>query len=293
SRWYSENSDFMNGADWSKAVYWTNTDRLDAPEPAGRYPGAGEAPQLYGLNAVAYESLMVGVHYVHRGPKNDICDAGKFPKLIDLELGFSRDGFHWDRPDRRGFIVGSRTEGSWDRGYLQSTAGIFTVVGDQLIFPYMGASGIAPNGNRGMYTGGAVGLAMLRRDGFASMDAEAGPTAGKLTTRPVTFQGRHVFVNAAMKKGQGELRVDVLDEAGTVVAASKPATGDSTKQRLEWVDQTDLAALAGKAVRFRFHVTHGSLYSFWVTPDAQGASNGYLGGGGPAFTGVKDALPSS
>ncbi|MEZ0385805.1 MAG: hypothetical protein ACAI34_01965, partial [Verrucomicrobium sp.] len=184
SRWYAENSDFMNGADWSKAVYWTNTDHLDAPEPAGRYPGAGEAPQLYGLNAVAYESLMVGVHYVHRGPKNDVCDAGKFPKLIDLELGFSRDGFHWDRPDRRGFIVGSRTEGSWDRGYLQSTAGIFAVVGDQLIFPYMGASGIAPNGNRGMYTGGAIGLAMLRRDGFASMDAEAGSTAGTLTTRP-------------------------------------------------------------------------------------------------------------
>lgn len=291
SRWYSENSDFMRGADWSGAVYWTNADRLDAPEPEGRYPGAGEASQLYGLNAVAYESLMVGVHYIHRGPKNDVCDRGKFPKLIDLELGFSRDGFHWDRPDRRGFIVGSRTEGSWDRGYLQSTAGMFVVMGDQLIFPYMGASGIAPNGNRGMYTGGSVGLATLRRDGFASMDVGAAGETGMLTTRSVAFKGGHLFVNAAT--GQGDLHAELLDdEAGKVLAVSKKFTGDSVKQKLEWVDRADVAEFAGRPVRVRFSMTGGSLYAFWITPDAGGASYGYLGGGGPEYQGVRDVVPA-
>lgn len=290
SRWYSENSDFMRGADWAGAVYWTNADRLDAPEPEGRYPGAGETPQLYGLNAVAYESLMVGVHYVHRGPKNEICDRGKFPKLIDLELGFSRDGFHWDRPDRRGFIVGSRTEGSWDRGYLQSTTGVFVVMGDQLIFPYMGASGIAPNGNRGMYTGGAVGLATLRRDGFASMDVEAGKGSGLLATRAVKFKGGHLFVNAAT--GKGELWAELVDDAGKVVAVSKKLTGDATKQKLDWVDRPDVAEFAGRAMRLRFHLTEGSLYAFWITPDASGASNGYLGAGGPEYGGVRDVAPA-
>ncbi|WP_053332380.1 hypothetical protein [Verrucomicrobium spinosum] len=288
SRWYSENSDFMRGADWSAAVYWTNADRLDAPEPEGRYPGAGETPQLYGLNAVAYESLMVGVHYIHRGPKNEICDRGKFPKLIDLELGFSRDGFHWDRPDRRGFIVGSRTEGSWDRGYLQSTTGVFVVLGDQLIFPYMGASGIAPNGNRGMYTGGSVGLATLRRDGFASMDVESGNEAGVLTTRPVSFQGGQLFVNAATEKG--ELWAELLDETGKVLAVSRKTSGDSTKQKLDWVDREDVLAFASKPVRLRFHLTQGRLYAFWITPDADGASNGYLGAGGPEYQGVRDVV---
>jgi hypothetical protein len=76
---------------------------------------------------------MVGMHYIHRGPNNGICEKGKFPKLVDLELGFSRDGFHWDRPDRHGFIVGSRSEGSWDRAYLHGAAGVFVVLDDRLV----------------------------------------------------------------------------------------------------------------------------------------------------------------
>ncbi len=256
-------------------MYWTNADKLDAPEPAGRYPGAGDTPQLYSLNAVAYESLMVGMHYIHRGPKNEICEAGKFPKLVDLELGFSRDGFHWDRPDRRGFIVGSRTEGSWDRGYLHSTAGVFVVLDDQLVFPYMGTSGIAPSGHRGLYTGGSIGLATLRRDGFASMDG-----TGTLTTRPVKFKGDHLFVNL-----NGELHVEMLDDKGVVLSASPVVSGDSTKQRIEL---PDLSKFVGKPVRFRFHLTHGQLFAFWVTPDPNGASHGYVGAGGPQYSGTMD-----
>ncbi len=278
SRYYYESDDFLAGADWKKSVFWTCTDKLDLPEPADRYPGGGEPAQLYSLNAVAYESLMIGMHYIHRGPNNGICEKGKFPKLLDLELGFSRDGFHWDRPDRRGFIVGSRTEGSWDRAYLHSTAGVFVVLDDQLVFPYMGTSGIAPSGHRGMYTGGSIGLATLRRDGFASME---GP--GELTTRPVKFKGKHLFVNVS-----GEVRVEVLDEAGKVLRSSKPAVGDQTKLKIEWADGIDLDDLVGKAVKFRFHQAKGSLYAFWVTLDEKGSSNGYVGAGGPDFGGVRD-----
>lgn len=285
SRYYLESDEFLSGHKWSQAVYWTTADRLDAPEPAGRYPGAGDAPQLYSLNAVAYESLMVGMHYIHRGPKNEICEAGKFPKLVDLEIGFSRDGFHWDRPDRSGFISGSRTEGSWDRGYLHSTAGVFVVLNEQLVFPYMGTSGVAPSGKRGMYTGGAIGLATLRRDGFASMNATH--EKDLLTTRPVTFSGKELFVNVAAP--QGELVVEVIDlPEERVLATSKPVTIDSTKQRIEWEKRSDLSNLSGKRVRFRFHLTNGQLYSFWVSPDATGTSNGYLGAGGPDYARVLD-----
>jgi predicted neuraminidase len=274
-RYYSENEDFLAGADWSKAVYWTNADRLDAPEPEGRYPNAGDRPQLYSLNAVAYESLLVGMHSIHRGPRNEICAAGKFPKLVDLELGFSRDGFHWDRPDRRPFIAGSRTEGAWDRGYLHGAAGVFVVLDDRLVFPYMGTSGIAPDGQRGMYTGGSIGLATLRRDGFASMQG-----TGTLTTRLVQFTGQHLFVNLA-----GDVRVDLLDETGKVLATSEPVSADSTRQR---IDLAGLGGHTGKRVKFRFHLARGSLYAFWVTPDAGGASRGYVAAGGPAFAGARD-----
>ena len=33
-----------------------------------------------------------------------------------------------------------------------------------------------------------------------------------------------------------------------------------------------------------------SLYSFWVSPDKSGASYGYVGGGGPGFTGAIDTV---
>jgi predicted neuraminidase len=275
SRYYYESDEFLKGAAWDRSVFWTASDRLDLPEPSGGYPGASDAPQLYSLNAVAYESLMVGMHYIHRGPKNEVCDAGKFPKLVDLELGFSRDGFHWDRPDRTGFISGSRTEGSWDRGYLHGAAGVFVVKGDELIFPYMGTSGVAPSGTHGMYTGGSIGLATLRRDGFASMD---GP--GELLTRPLRFSGTHCFVNL-----RGSLQVEMLDSAGKVIEVSKVVSGDATRLR---VPLEQLGSVAGKPVQFRFKLLEGSLFSFWVTRDREGASFGYVGAGGPGFAGTKD-----
>ncbi len=289
SRYYLESDDFMKGTNWSKAVYWTNADKLDKPEPEGRYPGAGETPQLYSLNAVAYESLMVGMHYIHRGPKNELCDKGKFPKLIDLELGFSRDGFHWQRPDRRAFIAGARTEGAWDRAYLHSTAGVFVVLDDQLVFPYTGTSGTAPGGKHGMYTGGAIGLATLRRDGFASMDA--GAKTCTLTTRPLRFKGENLFVNFAAP--QGELRVEVLTledktYGGYSAAKCVPLRGDSTRQRVTWNGAENIGRAKEKNVKLRFTLTNGSLYSFWVTDDKNGASHGYVGAGGPEYKGVMD-----
>jgi predicted neuraminidase len=281
SRYYVESDTFLEGANWDKAVYWTNADRLDLPEPAGSYAGnaqEGDPPQLYSLAAVAYESLMIGMHQIHRGPNNDICSKGGFPKLTDLELGFSRDGFHWDRPDRRGFIRGERREGVWDRAYLHTTTGVVVVLDDQLVFPYCGYSGDAGGGRGDMYGGGAIGLATLRRDGFASMDG-----SGELMTRAVKFKGKHLFVNV-----NGEVRVEVLDEAGKVIRSSKVALGDQTKLKVEWANGSDLSDVVGQNVKFRFHLTKGSLYSFWVTSDENGASGGYVGAGGPAFNAVRD-----
>ncbi|HVJ66477.1 MAG TPA: hypothetical protein VM510_00760 [Caulifigura sp.] len=291
SRDYLENDEFMKGTNWSDSVFWTNVDRLDAPEPAGRYPGAGETPQLYSLNAVAYESLMVGMHYIHRGPNNKLCQDGKFPKLTDLELGFSRDGFHWDRPDRSGFITGEREAGTWDRAYLHSTTGVFVVHQDRLVFPYTGVSGVSPSGAQGMYTGGSIGLASLRRDGFASMNA--GDKPGLLTTRPVSFRGSHLFVNA--DASHGGLRVAVVDEAGQPIAPytfdrCQPLTADDTLQAVSWNGAENLARFAGKPIRFQFELTNGSLYSFWVSQDETGRSDGYVAAGGPGYPGLVDTV---
>lgn len=278
-RRYAESAEFATPNIFNSSVFWVGADKLDQPDSK-----VGDTPQLYSLGAVGYESLMLGMFYIHVGPHNTVCQKLKNPKHIDLKTGFSRDGFHWDRPFREPFIASTRTEGAWDKGYVHSPAGILFVMGDKLIFPYSGCSGTAPDGRKGMYAGQSIGLAMLRRDGFASMNA--GEKSGTLTTRPVLFKGEHLFVN--MHAPAGELRIEALSEEGKVVAASETARGDSTKQLIKWKDSTSLAKLSGKPVRFRFHLTNGQLYAFWVTPDPNGASFGYLGGGSLDASGVRD-----
>ena len=75
-------------------------------------------------------------------------------------------------------------------------------------------------------------------------------------------------------------------------AKSAPIRVDSTLQQVTWAGAPDLSALAGKAVKFRFFLRNGRLYSFWVTPDISGASYGYGGAGGPGFTGPMDTVGS-
>ena len=287
NRYYAESPVYGQPGAFDRSVYWADADDLDKPDPK-----IGDAPQLYSVSAVAYESIMLGMFQILLGPRNSICELGNFPKFTALKIGYSRDGFHWDRPDRRAFIGPTQRDGDWDRGYVHTTTGVCLVVGDQLFFPYTAYSGIAPDGHRGMYTGASVGLAVLRRDGFASMDAK--DKAGTLTTRPVSFSGRQLFVNAAVPI-DGELRVEVVDENGAPIAPFTrencvPVAADKTLQAITWNGATDLATLRGRPVRFRFHLSRGSLYAFWVSPDASGASRGYLGAGGPGYPGVIDTV---
>lgn len=134
-----------------------------------------------------------------------------------------------------------------------------------------------------------MGLATMRRDGFASM--YTGAAGGTLTTWPVRFSGSHLFVNADAESG--ELLVEVLDEGGAAIAPFTldtciPVRANETRQVVSWKGTDDLSALAGKPVRFRFHLTDGRLYAFWVSPDRSGASSGFVAAGGPGFRGTRD-----
>ena len=285
-RWYGESPDLVT---WTPAdfwsSYWTGPDENDPP-----YAGPGGAfPELYNLDAVAYESLLVGMFsWFHPGP--DYGDYNPGPTLVELGVGFSRDGFYWVRPTRgsasNAFIPASNAPGTWDAYNTQSAGGCFLVVGDELWFYFSGRDAKKPaNGI------GSTGLAMLRRDGFYSMDA--GAAEGVLTTRPVTFSGSRLFVNVDDPNGQ--LKAEILDTAGNVIAPfskanSIPMSANKTLQELNWTGVADLSSLAGRPVKFRFYLTSGRLYAFWVAPDSNGASRGYVAAGGPGFTGVKDTL---
>jgi hypothetical protein len=303
SREYSESPGFLGGADLGNRVKWLRADELDLPSehwfyafPDREPDRKGDTPSLYNFDAVAYESLMLGAFTVMQGPANNFCSEEGVPKMTEIHMGFSRDGFHWSRPDdRTAFIPGARAAGTWDRAYLHSNAALCLIVGDELWFYYTGFAGdpalknVKDPARNGMYANASMGIARLRRDGFASMDA--GAAGGTLTTRPVVFSsGSRLFVNADTRGG--ELRVEVLDQQsnpidGLTLAACLPVSEDSTIREIRWQDGANLQALCDQPVRFRFHVTNGSLYAFWVS-DVSGASGGYLAGGGPGYASLKD-----
>lgn len=280
ARRYWEVKDLLTGPQWNQIgepLMWTGADQLDPERDDLKVPA-----QLYNLDAVAYESLMLGLFTIWRGDKN--IPPGR-PKPNSVWLGYSRDGFHWDRPDRQAFIPVSEKQEDWNWGNVQSVGGCCLVVGDQLWFYFSGrAGGAKRDGN------GATGLAMLRRDGFASMDATA-ETESMLTTRSLRFSGKFLFANVAAPKG--ELRAEVLDEQGKPIAPftkdnCEAVSIDSTKTAIKWKGSDNLSALNGKPVRLRFHLKNGGLYAFWISPDASGASHGYVAAGGPGFVEATD-----
>ena len=290
SRAYAEAANFLDGVEVAKhPVPWLRADNRDEPGPCFLYADPSKkgdpfTPALYNFDSVAYESLMLGVFTIMQGPENNHCAAANVPKMTELHLAFSRDGFHYSRPDDRSpFIGAGRKAGAWDRGYLHSNAGVCLVVGDELWFYYTGfagkgaADGDAPY--NGIYANATMGLARLRRDGFASMDA--GADGAFLLTRPLTFTaGERLFVNA--NAAGGELAAEILDGEGRPLEgftrdACRPVTVNACRAELVWNGKS-LATLRGQTLRVRFHAREAQLYSFWFG-ERDGASRGWLAGG--------------
>jgi hypothetical protein len=282
-RRYWETGDFAATRGWGghDPVAWVKSDSQDFARPV-----LAQRPELYNLDCVAYESVMLGLFAVWRG------ESPSREKINEIAVGFSRDGFHWHRPDRQTFIGVSEKEGSWNWANVQSAGGCCLVMGDQLYFYVSGRQGRPGTDAPGVCS---TGLATLRRDGFASMDwmpdeqrvrrrsAGATPT---LTTRPIRFDGRQLFVNADARGG--ELRVEVLDRRGAVLSpftreACQPITQDGTRLPVRWASGS-LSDLAGEPVRFRFSLTRGRIFAFWVSQWPSGESGGFPAAGGPEFS---------
>ena len=127
-----------------------------------------------------------------------------------------------------------------------------------------------------------VGVAKLRRDGFASVRPKS--SEGALTTEPLTFLGTTLHLN--VESSRGRVEVEVLDQRGEPVegysrADCVPISTDSTDHTVKWSGDRDLvhatdtpADIGGetrafrsrlrKPVRLRFYLKDASLYSFWV-----------------------------
>ena len=284
TRGYYETADFFKGSTWTNddVRFWARTDIFDSPDPK-----LGYYTQLYNLDATPYESIMLGSFSVFMGPPNPICELTGTPKINDIKLAYSRDGFHWERPTYSDFIASSREPGSWNYGYAHSPNGVCLVVGDELYVYVSFFSGQSPQFGSHEYSGGGLGLAKLRRDGFASLTD--GGKGGYILTKKLQFSGSRLFVNTS--SAAGAVSAELLDEHGHIIegfslAECMPVSVDSTCVQLHWRDR-ELSELSNggeqRIIRIRFYVNNAHLYAFWITDDADGRSRGYMAAGGPGF----------
>jgi len=257
----------------------------------------GVRRSLYSFNAVGYESLMLGVmEILYNTPgDNGDCEKVGLPKQTGLHFCFSRDGKTFEPRKDADIAPAGWGSGKWDTGYLSAIGGICVIKDERLWFYYSGLRGDGLRLKRGrewrrngMYSNGSIGAATLRRDGFAGMVADGN---GELLTSRLSFTGKHLFVNAECRFGS--IAAEIVDSDGRPIKGfahedcETIARTDSTKAELRFKGG-DLSALAGKEVCVRFFIHCGTLYSFWVSPSARGESRGYVAGGGPAYSGLRD-----
>lgn len=198
-----------------------------------------------------------------------------FPELYSnardrwwTELAWSHDGETWQRdPQRVRFLDASNLAGSFDswRRHPQHAAPIRR---DDKLWVYFSGreGGKSTSDPRGIV--GAIGIGVLRVDGFCSRDTGAEP--GTLTTHAFRFTGPRLLVNAKVLLG-GSIKAALLDESGQPLRGfrledANTIEGDSIAHEASWRGGADLSGLKGKPVRLQLLMQRASLYSFRFAP---------------------------
>ncbi|MCA9220712.1 MAG: hypothetical protein KDA71_10315, partial [Planctomycetales bacterium] len=102
-----------------------------------------------------------------------------------------------------------------------------------------------------------------RADGFVAIEAADG--TGQLVTKPLTFDGDRLTINAVSAEG-GEVRVELQDADGHALPGfglndCQPFTGDAINHAIRWSGGRSLASLGGQPVRIRFQLKNAKLYA--------------------------------
>lgn len=178
--------------------------------------------------------------------------------LYASEIAWSRDGWDFQRLPARQHFIEFGAKGAWDHSMVVATPR-WVEVGDEWWFYYAGFDG---SHDDPAHRKGAIGLAMIRKEGFIS---QHGPkTGGVVCTRAIRWPGGDLIVN--VDASAGEMKVRVSDELRKPVAGfdynDAPAfTGDEVAHEVKWNGGT-LDELKGKIVRLEFQLHDADLYTF-------------------------------
>ena len=257
---------------------WTGAQMILIPDTVDDQWSAepGQRTDFYSFSAFAYETMYIGL--VERFRVTDGSFAERLRREpadghIEIELLTSRDGQRWERIEDRTAILPIGPLGSWDGGMIKIPS--HPLVDDGRIKLIYSAGFYSHGYGRGGYpTRGSaddkqtgLGLATLRKDGWASLDA--GRREGSVTTKVLRGVQGPLAVNFVTARGRGYgtgwIKVEVLDEQGRVIPGYSRENcddlkGDHLEQVVKWNGSMKLPD--GNPLRFRFVMTDAQLYSF-------------------------------
>jgi hypothetical protein len=255
------------------ATIAVSTDGLDWERPV---PGPifvaddldPDATQIYGIPVFPYQGLYIGQPWIYharwfkegRYTDRRMGEAEKgSPCTVDVQLAWSWDLINWTRPPERQPFIPCGADGEFDSHMIYTATGPVQM-GDQLYFYYGGWNG--PHDTREREA--AIGLAVLRLDGFCSL--RAGAEEGWLISRRERFGTPAVTINARTGAG-GYVVAEILDRNNRVLQGFSredcvPFRGDATRHRLTWKTAAfDASQLEGDK-KLRFYLRHADLYSY-------------------------------
>ena len=177
------------------------------------------------------------------------------PQTMDIELSYSHDGRHWNRPMRGAWLErGPAGESDSAMVYMPNQ---LIDGGDHWLALYSGSAAL--HNERSQAKRGIHGL-KIDKHRFAGLASTASVTAS-LLTRPFYLSGTRLYLNSRV---EGWVRAELCNPFGQPLeglsfAHSIPLAGDSRRHELRWRDKTP-ADYQTHPVALRLEWLRGELY---------------------------------
>lgn len=236
-----ESADFRQ---WSAGELVLAADKQDPPDT-----------EIYSMAVFPYESVYIGLvqMYYH------------IPGKLDIQLAVSRDGHHFTRVAPRVPFIPEGKEGAWDQFNISIGDGPPIAVDDEMWF-YYGGRNRRHSGHKMEKSVGpescSIGLAKIKLGRFLALTA--GPGSGTVVTKPLLFQGRHLFVNANATRGS--IRITLLDQEGRALPGYEASIHGENAASIPVKFEKAAAALTGTPAKIRFELSDAELFGFRALP---------------------------
>jgi hypothetical protein len=227
-------------------IHWSEPKLVLAPDQKD-----GANTQFYGISVNLYQDIYIGVLWMFWIREGNI---GR----IDFQLCHSRDGKKWFRDPDRSVFLPNGPKGAWDSGDMRGACRS-VILPDRVLFYYAGSSARHGMGGK-QKIGMDIGLAILRPDGWISLDA--GNDQGSMTTKRFVHPGGSLYINADAADGQ--ISASILDAESKPIPGierSRPIIADGLAIAPRFARPLD--ALAGQRIRLRFTMQRSKVFSFW------------------------------